>query len=55
MIREATLADLDAISEVEAASFKKGAWPKKAIEAEFKEMFSKSNFGGYTLSLAILF
>ena len=37
MIREATLADLDAISEVEAASFKKGAWPKKAIEAEFKE------------------
>ena len=24
-------------------------------EAEFKEMFSKSNFGGYTLSLAILF
>lgn len=28
---------------------------QNSAEAEFKELFSKSNFGGYTLSLALLF
>ncbi len=37
MIRKATIEDVDAIAEVEKAAFPKGAWPRKAILAEFTE------------------